>query len=60
MSHANAGWVSALIMTAVLGAIAAALIVKGLNAIKNEPLVPERTMDSLRDDKNWIKEKVKS
>jgi uncharacterized membrane protein YqjE len=60
MAHANAGWVAPLIMTAILGVIAAALIIKGLHAIKNEPLVPERTMDSLRDDKNWIKEKVKS
>jgi hypothetical protein len=60
MTHANAGWLAPLIVAAVLGAIGATLIFKGLHAIRNEPLAPERTLDSLQDNKNWIKEKVKS
>jgi xanthine/uracil permease len=59
LSHMTAGWLAPLIIGAVVGLIGYAMVQKALNVLKNEPLVPERTAESLRDDKEWLERKVR-
>jgi hypothetical protein len=58
MSHETAGWLGPLAI-GLLGAIIGYIFIhKGIHAISSESLVPERTVDSLREDKNWAERKV--
>lgn len=58
MSHENAGWLGPLAV-GLLGAIIGYIFIhKGIHAISNESLVPERTVDSLRQDRDWAERKV--
>ena len=57
-SHETAGWLGPLAV-GLLGALIGYLFIhKGVNAITNEKMVPERTAESLRDDKEWLERKV--
>ncbi|MGV9557295.1 phage holin family protein [Streptomyces sp. NPDC003522] len=50
-------WAAALIVTAVLGAITAVLVLAGKNQVKQgAPLTPEKTIDSVKADVAEIKE----
>lgn len=57
-SHMLAGWLSPLIVGVITALIGYALIQKGVSTLSNETIVPERTAQSLRDDKQWIERKV--
>ena len=59
LTHMTAGWLAPLILGALLAIIGYGLVQKALNALKEEPLVPERTAESLRDDKQWLERKVR-
>lgn len=59
MSLEVAVWLGPLIVAAILGAIAYALIMKGRENLTKESLSLDRTADSLREDRKWIKEKVR-
>ena len=59
MTHMTAGWLAPLIVGGVGVLIGYAFIQKGINTISNESVVPERTAESLRDDKDWIERKVR-
>jgi hypothetical protein len=50
-------WAGAAIVAAVVGAIAAFLIVGGINRIKRVRLVPRRTVQHFQEDKQWMIEK---
>lgn len=50
-------WLAPLALTVVLALIAFALIKKGLDAIKRQSLVPERTVRTVKEDKKWMQEK---
>ncbi len=39
-------------------ALGALLIVKALNTLKKEPLTPTKTAETLREDKEWVQNKV--
>ncbi len=58
LTHATAGWLAPLIVGVVVGIIGYAFVQKALNTFKNEPLLPERTVESLEHNKEWMKEKV--
>ena len=54
-----AGWLSALLVGLVVAGIGGFLIWKGLNALKQEDLVPRQTIETLKEDKEWAKEQTK-
>lgn len=58
LTHATAGWLSPLIIGAVVALIGYAFARKGLNTLKHESVVPERTVESIKADKEWMEEKV--
>ncbi len=58
VSHATSGWLAPLIVGAVVAAIGYGLVQKAMSTLKHESLAPERTMETMQDNKNWIKEKV--
>jgi uncharacterized membrane protein YqjE len=52
-------WLAALIVGVVVAIIGYALLQKGLNDIRSATSPPERTVQSLEDDKDMVKEKLK-
>jgi hypothetical protein len=58
LAHATAGWLSPLIVGGVVAAIGYAVAQKGLSTLKRESVVPERTVESIKADKEWIEEKA--
>ena len=52
-------WLAALIVTAVLGGLAAALALMGISAIKKASLAPKHTVETLKEDVQWAKEQAK-
>ena len=51
---------AALIVTAVLGIIAAALAMWGKSFISPERLGPDETLATLKEDKEWLKRRLTS
>lgn len=58
LSHATSGWLAPLIVGVVVGIIGYAFVQKALSTFKREPLMPERTVESMEHNKDWVKEKV--
>jgi hypothetical protein len=52
-------WLSALIVGLVVAGIGYALVQKGLTALKQTSLKPEKTIETLKEDKEWAKEQTK-
>jgi len=56
-----AGWLAALIVAVVYVAIAGALALSGKKQVKQAtPPVPERAVDSTKEDLEWVKTRAKS
>jgi uncharacterized membrane protein YqjE len=53
-------WLAALIVTVVLGIIAAALAIWGKSFISSERLEPDETLATLKEDKEWLKRRLTS
>ncbi len=54
-------WLSALIVTVMWGAVTAVLALAGKNKIQNAgPLVPEQTIQNVKEDVEWAKDGLKS
>jgi len=51
-------WAAALIVGVVVLIVAAALVMKALGALKKENLAPQQTIDSLREDAQWLKQQA--
>jgi uncharacterized membrane protein len=51
-------WLSALILGVVLVVVGAILIQSGRSALQEMTVVPERTVESLKEDAEFVKEKV--
>jgi MFS family permease len=61
LATAMDGWVAALIVTAVYAAGAGALALLGKGKVEaGTPPVPERTVDSLKEDLQWTKQRAKA
>jgi uncharacterized membrane protein YqjE len=55
------GWLAALIVTVVYAAIAGVLALRGKQQVKQAgPPVPERALDSTKEDLEWVKTRAKS
>jgi uncharacterized membrane protein YqjE len=55
------GWVAALIVTVVYGAIAGVLALRGKAKVKQAtPPVPEQAVETTKEDARWIKSKAQS
>src|SRR5215217_4651600 len=53
------GWLAALIVTVVYGAIAGVLALRGKSQVKEAaPLVPEQAVDTTKEDVRWVKSKA--
>jgi hypothetical protein len=51
-------WLSALIVGVVVAAIGYFLIHKGQTALKKVDLTPQETVETLKEDKQWLKEQA--
>jgi uncharacterized membrane protein YqjE len=51
-------WLAPLIIGLILSAVGYGLVRKTLARLKSESLVPRKTTQSLREDKEWLKEKI--
>ena len=47
-----------LIVGGIVVAIGYGMLQKAISTLSNESAMPERTVKTVQDDKNWIKEKV--
>ncbi len=52
-------WASALLVGLVVAAIGYFLVRKGINALKQVKPVPEQTIQTLKEDKEWAKDQTK-
>jgi uncharacterized membrane protein len=51
-------WLSALIVGVVIAVIAGLLIGKGVTALKEMNVVPEQTVSTLQEDKEWLTQQL--
>jgi putative Mn2+ efflux pump MntP len=58
MSLGVAVWLAPLIVGAILAGIGYSLVKKALETLKRESLTPEKTAQSLQENKEWLKEKI--
>ena len=54
----HASWLGPLIVGAVVGLVGWVVLQRGLKTLKNQSVVPEKTVQSLQEDKQWLQEKV--
>lgn len=59
LSEPQAAWIGAGIVGLVVAIIGAAMAGKARADLRRESLVPERTTESLKENKQWIEQKVK-
>lgn len=52
-------WLAALIVGVVVTAVGAALVQKGLSTLRQMDVVPQETVQTLKEDKAWAKKEVK-
>ncbi len=61
LSLVMASWLAALIVTVAYGVIAGILAVTGKKKLQETtPLVPEQTVDTVKEDVQWAKTQIKS
>ena len=58
LAHVVAPWLAALIVGFVVIAIGAGLLFFGKSRLAAHSLVPRRTLNSLREDEEWIREQI--
>jgi hypothetical protein len=58
MEAATAAWVSPLILGFIVAIIGAAMLMKGKRTLAEESLVPEKTLQSLKEDTSWTRAKI--
>src|SRR5689334_20800757 len=58
LSYALAPWLSALIIGVVVIALGAGLMLFGKSRLAAGALVPQRTLNSLREDEAWIRDQL--
>src|ERR687894_141126 len=51
-------WFSALLVGLVVAAVGYFLVKKGLDALKREDVAPRQTMETLKEDGQWIKDQT--
>jgi hypothetical protein len=51
-------WLAALLVSVIVGAIGAFLVMRGYNRLKEVNLVPDRTVETLEENAEWLKQQV--
>ncbi len=51
-------WLSAAIVGLVIAAIGAVLVVKGANTLRQEEPTPRETVETLQEDKEWLRDQT--
>jgi hypothetical protein len=59
LSGSMSAWLAPLILGVVLGAAAGIFAMKALRVLSHEKPLPEQTLETLREDKDWAKGKLK-
>jgi hypothetical protein len=52
-------WLAALLVGAVVAVVGAVLIITGINTLKTTTIVPEKTIATLKENKEWVQQQVK-
>jgi xanthine/uracil permease len=52
------GWIAPLIVGLAVVAIGALLVVSARNKLQGANLAPQKTIESLKEDKEWVQEQV--
>jgi xanthine/uracil permease len=52
-------WLSALVVGLIVALIGYALLRKGMNDLKGRNLAPSKTIETLKEDKEWVQEQVR-
>ncbi|HQF70448.1 MAG TPA: phage holin family protein [Promineifilum sp.] len=58
LSQVMAGWLAALIVAVVLAIVAALLVQFGINKLKTIDPAPRRTIETMRENKEWLTQQV--
>ncbi|MDB6135187.1 MAG: hypothetical protein JWM59_3430 [Verrucomicrobiales bacterium] len=58
MSTGTAAFLGFLVVALITGGISVAIILSALNSFKKDNLTPDRTIGTLKDDKQWIQNKI--
>lgn len=58
LAHFVPAWAAALIVGAIVGIVAFLLISSGLKALKETELTPRQTVETLKEDAEWLKRQV--
>jgi len=58
IAKAIAWWLAALIVGVVVVAIGGFLVYDGLQSLKRTNLAPQQTIDTLKEDQQWMKEQI--
>lgn len=58
LSHYLAGWLAPVITGAVVALIGYLMLQKGISTLKRMSITPEKTVDSLKEDKQWLENQV--
>lgn len=53
-----APWLAALLVAVAVGAVGAFLIMRGVNRLREMKLAPERTVETLEENAEWLKRQV--
>jgi hypothetical protein len=59
VSNYHAGWIAPLVVGLATALIGYGLVQGGLSAIKRRSFVPEKTVQSLKEDKQWLTNQTK-
>jgi xanthine/uracil permease len=59
LSEGVVAWLSPAIIGLIVAGIGYALVQKAINTFSREPLVPEKTIQSLKEDKQWTQDKFR-
>jgi hypothetical protein len=54
----HAWWLGPLIVGAIVGIVGAVMASKGVATLKQQSLTPDKTVQSLKEDKQWLQDKV--
>jgi hypothetical protein len=52
-------WLAALLVGVVVAAVGAFLVQRGLSALRQESLAPQRTVTTIKEDVEWVKAQAK-
>ena len=58
LAMAMPAWLSALIVGLIVGCVAWLMISKAVSALRRTELTPQETVESLKEDAQWIKDQV--